>query len=81
MALILVAEHRTGTVWQYYAKLGIAPLGLAEWVLSLTYVWRARIAEPGDRFSPRSNRQLATIFFILGAASIALTAYQLSKGA
>jgi len=75
------AGSKSAPAWLRGFDFGIVPIGIAECLLACTYLARAHANDPAERFSRRSNYQLAAIFFVLGALTIALVAYKHFKGA
>jgi hypothetical protein len=75
------ADSRPAPGWLHGFHLGVLPIAIAELVLAATYLARARAADPGERFSPRSNYRLAALFFVLGALTIGVVALKHFKGA
>jgi len=80
MALAMLATAITsGSGW--YRHFGIAPVGIAEFMLAWTFFARARIDAKGERYSPRQLRGVACVFVILGLITVAFGLITYSKGA
>lgn len=71
MALAILSTAITGGPGWYH-RLGIAPVGIAEFMFAWTFFARARVNGKGERFTPRQLRGVAYIFVVIGVATVAL---------
>jgi hypothetical protein len=69
--LVSAIADRHGPDWLKH--LGIAPVGIAEFMFAWTFFARARLSGKGERFTPRQLRGVAYIFVALGVLTVAFS--------
>jgi hypothetical protein len=52
----------------------VSPVGPVMWILASTFLMRANAKNPDERYSPRTLRLVALLFFLLGVAMMILAA-------
>jgi preprotein translocase subunit SecG len=80
MGVAMMARGILGDSAPWLKRLGTWPIAAAELLFAWTFLVRARVNGPAERYSPRALRLTALLFVLLAAATIAVDILN-SKGA
>jgi len=76
----MLARGILGDHAPWLKRLGMWPIAAAELLFAWTFLVRARVNGPAERYSPRALRLTALLFVVLAAATVAVSVFN-SKGA
>ena len=76
----MLARGILGDYAPWLKRLGMWPVAAAELLFAWTFLVRARVNSPAERYSPRALRLTALLFVVLAAATVAVSVFN-SKGA
>ena len=76
----MLARGIPGDHAPWLKRLGMWPIAAAELLFAWTFLVRARVNNPAERYSPRALRLTALLFVVLAAATVAVSVFN-SKGA
>jgi len=76
----MLARGILGDYAPWLKRLGMWPVAAVELLFAWTFLVRARVNNPAERYSPRALRLTALLFVVLAAATVAVSVFN-SKGA
>ena len=76
----MLARGILGDYAPWLKRLGMWPVAAAELLFAWTFLVRARVNGPAERYSPRALRLTALLFVVLAIATVAVSMFD-SKGA